>query len=235
MPRQKSKKSEKISEFIDEDKSLIVHLPIKVKNEDPNLSKEIKKLRKENAELKEKIEYLMEENSKRINIIKNQIKNNSEEKKKCWWCDKYSHISITLPNKKIKNKFYGLGSFCTLNCACAYNISLKDEKIWERHSLLEQLKDIVFPEVEYIKSAPPREIMIEFGGEKSRDEYDEELLTMSSDYIKLLPPMISTTMLIEQRKVGIKDINKMQLLGLKLKRNKPVVNKSFSLDNIISI
>ena len=42
-------------------------------------------------------------------------------------------------------------------------------------------------------------------------------------------------MLIEQRKVGTKDINKMQLLGLKLKRNKPVANKGFSLDNIISI
>ena len=59
MPRQKSKKPNKTSEFIDEDKSLIVHLPIKVRNDDPNLSKEVKKLRKENEELKDKIEYLI--------------------------------------------------------------------------------------------------------------------------------------------------------------------------------
>lgn len=231
MPRKKTKKLSEIKAFEDNDESLIVHLPIKT--EDSKMSnKELNKLRKENKELREKLSLALCQNNKKVIVYKNNPNQNKQGK--CWWCDGDCNNHIILPDKKINNSFYGLGRFCSFNCAQAYNFELRDEKVWERCSLLYQLKDTVINNIDKINPSPPKQILKEFGGEISRDEYNELLMSIDYSYLKLLPPMISSTILIEQRSKHI-DLIDYNLVDLKLKRSKPVSKSRFSLDNIVSL
>lgn len=235
MPRRKKVKSEDIKGFEGDDESLIVHLPIKVKNEKSVDSMELLKLKKENKELKEKLSSLLASSLNRVKIIKND---NKLSDIKCWWCDGYcgslGENKIILPDKRINDAFYGNGFFCSFNCALAFNLEIQDEKVWERCSLLYQLKDKVLDESEKIIPAPPKEILKEYGGELSRDEYNNLLYSIDYSFIKLLPPMISSTILIEQRNKGNNNLSQLNLLGLKLKRTKTPAKNKFSLDGIIN-
>lgn len=238
MPRKKKVKSEDIKGFQEEDESLIVHLPIKVKQESSSESKEFKKLQDENKELKEKINLLIAENLSKVKVIKNtnNLKNNSTVSK-CWWCNAECCQSIILPDKKKKDKFYGLGVFCSYNCAMAYNFEINDEKVWERCSLLYQLRETIEKNkiLDKINPAPPKEVLKEFGGELSRDEYKNILSSVNYSYIKLYHPMVSSTIFIEQRNKSTQNLSQMNLLGLKLKRNKNPVKNKFSLENLIQL
>ncbi|ADO67197.1 putative transcription factor [Cafeteria roenbergensis virus] len=239
MPRKKKVNIDEIKGFQDEDKSLIVHLPIKVK-EDNKLENDLSKLQQENKELKEKLHFLINENLSKVKVIKNTNKSQEGTTSKCWWCDGVCKHSIVLPDKKIKNNFYGNGIFHSFGCALAFNfVIINDEKVWERCSLLYQLRDRIYKNKEQtftkIEQAPPKEIMKEYGGELSRDEYNNLLVSVDFTYLKLLPTMISSTILIEQRNKNSQDLNQMNLLGLKLKRNKNPVKNKFTLDGILSI
>lgn len=237
MPRRKKVNSEDIKGFENTEETLIVNLPIKVKNDKKStLESELIQLKKENKELKEKISNMMLDNLKKVTVIKNNTNCNNI---KCWWCDGHSDNSIILPDKKIKDSFYGLGSFCSFNCALSYNFEKRDEKVWERCSLLYQLKDkINDPDMnEKIIPAPPKEILKEFGGELTREEYNQLLISIDYSFVKLLPPMVSSTIMIEQRNKNTPEISQLNILGLKLKRTtnpNPAKNK-FSLDNLISV
>lgn len=228
MPRKKKVKSEDIKGFQEEEETLIAHLPIKVNKKENKECKEIEKLQKENKELKEKINLLLIKNNNKVSVIKN---NCSGDKIKCWWCDD-NKSTICLPNKKTGKKFEGIGKFCSFSCALAYNFELRDEKVWERCSLLYQMKNNI--DEKKIEPSPPKEIMKEFGGEISREEYRNIIDNGESSYLKLLPPMISSVIMIEQRNNSTKQINQLNLLGIKLKRTKNPVKNKFSLDSLIS-
>jgi len=238
MPRRKKVASDDIKSFEDNDESLIVHLPIKtnkikIQESTKNISNmEIENLRKENTELKKKISQLMVDNFKKVSVIKN--KSTNDKISKCWWCDGQCSSKILLPEKRIKNTFHGFGSFCSLNCAMAYNFDKKDEKVWERCSLLHQLKDNLKMTEGEISVAPPKEVLIDYGGELSREEYESLLLTVNNSFIKLLPPMVSATIMIEQRNKNTPELSQLSLMGLKLKRNKKPTNNKFSLDSLLS-
>lgn len=239
MPRRKKVKIDDIKGFENNDDSLIVHLPIKTNldSKNNNHNHEIKKLQTENKELKETLALLMKDSLNNVKVIKNKNKNFIKTNKKCWWCGGNSTESIILPNKKLKNKFYGHGTFCSYNCALAYNFEKNDEKVWDRCSLLYQLRDIMTGKTnqEKIYPAPPKEILLEFGGEMNRDEYNNLLLSIDFSYLKLMHPMVSSTILIEQRNKNTQELNQMNLLGLKLQRTKnPLKNKS-SLDSLIQL
>lgn len=232
MPRRKKVRSEDIKGFEDTDDSLLVNLPIKVKSEKVNESLELSKLRKENKELKEKLSSMLANNLNKVKVIRNTGKKDSNVK--CWWCGGCCDNSIILPNKKITDKFYGNGCFCSFNCALAYNFDINDEKVWERCSLLYQLKENVSKSNDKITPAPPKEVLKEFGGEMSREEYNSLLQSVDHTFIKLLPPMISSTILIEQRNKGTNNLTQLNLLGLKLKRTKNPAKNKYSLDSILS-
>lgn len=235
MPRRKKVKSEDIKGFDNEDdESLIVHLPIKVKDDNINNSIELLKLKKENKELKEKLSNILASNLNNVSVIKNTC-NCSDIK--CWWCDGFcSENKIILPEKKINKSFYGNGNFCSFNCAMSFNLEKQDEKVWDRCSLLYQLKEnITNISNKKINPAPPKEVLKDYGGELSRDEYNNLLFSIDYSFIKLLPPMISSTILIEQRnKNNNNNLSQLNLLGLKLKRSKTPAKNKFSLDSILS-
>ena len=238
MPRKKKVKSDEIKGFKDDNESLIVHLPIKVKdekNEQLDMN-ELKKLKDENKELKDKINLLISENLSKVKVIKNNNSIKNKNKSKCWWCGGDCKNSIILPDKKIKNKFYGNGIFCSYNCALSYNFEKNDEKVWERCSLLYQLRESIDKEKgsNRIQPAPPKEVLKEYGGELSRNEYNNLLHSVDFSYLKLAPPMVSSTIFIEQRNKNTQNLSQMNILGIKLKRNKNPVKNKFTLDSILS-
>lgn len=233
MPRGKKKVVDKK----EDDPSLIVHLPIKFSDSETNLdSEELLKLREENKILREKLSYYVTKNNHKVILIKN--KPNKKKSLKCWWCcGECQEKSLSLPDKKKGDQFYGRGSFCSFSCMLSYNFELSDDKVWHRYSLINQLKDKVNPNLNLIRPAPPKEVKNEFGGELSEEEYQEHLDKGDDTFIKLLPPLISTEILIEQRiKPSTNDETKMLLAEeLKLKRNKPVKTSKYSLSDLIEI
>ena len=236
MPRRKKIKSEDVKGFEEEEESLIVHLPIKVKDDKKCDSMELLKLKKENKELKDKLSNILAANLNKVKVIKNT---NISSDIKCWWCDgccgESGNNRIILPEKRINKSFYGNGNFCSFNCAMAFNLEKQDEKVWERCSLLYQLRENITDNSDTkINPAPPKEVLKEYGGELSRDEYNNLLFSIDYSFIKLLPPMISSTILIEQRNKNNNNLSQLNLLGLKLKRSKTPAKNKFSLDSILS-
>jgi len=234
MPRTK-KSSKKIIEKED-DPSLIVHLPIKFENsEEQSDNKELDKLREENKILREKLSYYVTKNNHKIILIKN--KPNKQKSLKCWWCCGDCEQKYSLPDKKKNDQFYGRGNFCSFSCMVSYNFELSDDKVWHRYSLINQLKDKVNPNLNDIRPAPPKEVKKEFGGEMSDEEYSEHLDKGDDTFIKLLPPLISTEIIIEQRIKPTSNVETQMLLTeeLKLKRHKPVKTSKYSLSDMIEI
>jgi len=85
-----------------------------------------------------------------------------------------------LPDKYINGTFYIIGWFCSLNCALAYNLNLKDENINQRTNLLYYLYQV---NDENILPAPDKLLLKKFGGEYSIEEYRN--LNKNDDYIIL--------------------------------------------------
>ena len=128
-----------------------------------------------------------EKNKKKIyinlNIINECFDNNNKlflinnKDIKCWWCFhnlENDDLPIGLPENIINDKIITTGYFCSFNCACAYNISLQDNMIWKRLSLLIYLKKILIGNDngnDYILSAPPRYMLKMFGGNMTIDEF----------------------------------------------------------------
>jgi hypothetical protein len=230
--RKKIIKSTEIIE--DKDESLIAHLPIKLnlKEEDNQTNnEEIEQLKKENKILREKLAFYLNKN--KINVIKNQPKNNLEVK--CWFCSG-NNANLILPEKKSKNQFHGRGKFCSFSCMLSYNFELSDDRVWERYSLIHQMKDEINPTLEKIRPAPPKEVKKEFGGELTNDQYEEFLDRGDDSFIKLIPPLISTQIIIEHRtKPELNDISHLILEETKLKRTKPVNTSRYTLDKLIQL
>ena len=97
---------------------------------------------------------------------------------KCWWCDlTHQHSPYFIPLGMTRENdecvMSVLGSFCSIHCAIAYNQSILKNHDWERSELLRLLyidftnKDLAIP----IKESPPKTIMIQYGGDKTIEEY----------------------------------------------------------------
>lgn len=231
MPGRKKLKKNDDEVIENNDTSLIVHLPIKVESsETMENNNEIEKLKKENKLLKEKLAYYLNKVSNRVNIIKNKPKKDSC---KCWWCCG-SNATLTLPEKKYGDQFIGRGKFCSISCMVSYNFDLADDKVWERYSLIHQLKDKINPKLEKIRPAPPKEVKKDFGGELSEEEYEEYLDNGDDSFIKLIPPLISTEIIIEHRSVHKNpELSQLLVEETKLKRSKPISTSHYSLDYLI--
>ena len=118
-----------------------------------------------------------------------------------WCCHPFDNIPISIPYKKIKDKYYLFGNFCSFNCAASYIFSTNDDYTtkWERYSLLHLLrKDLLGIDInKKIVLAPPRETLKIFGGFFEIDEFrskSEENIT----YSLIKPPMISIIPQVEE-------------------------------------
>lgn len=166
----------------------------------------------------------------------------------CWWCcHSFNWTPCALPENYIKNKFYVYGCFCSFNCVASYNFSLNDNDMWERYSLL-NLMYCKINEKKFIKIslAPPREILRIFGGYMSIEEFRENCYTNDKNFKILKPPLISIIPKIEENnyninknKISYIPVNK-ELIEraentIKLKRDKPIINPSFTLQTFMDL
>lgn len=98
-----------------------------------------------------------------------------------------------LPDKYNNGIFYIIGWFCSLNCALAYNLNLKDDNINQRTNLLYYLYQI---NNENILPAPDKILLKKFGGKYNIDEFRN--LNKHNDYIILNNhPLICNNSIIE--------------------------------------
>jgi hypothetical protein len=165
----------------------------------------------------------------------------------CWWCShSFDTVPVGLPNKYCpkQKKFYLYGCFCSFNCAHSYNLDIKDYKVWERYSLLNYIKKIIYTNVNNtdnlikpIISAPPKEVLKVYGGELSIEEYRNSSISIPKEYYHLLPPMIPIFSVVEEipkffyQNRGSKKKN--DFGELKIKRNKPLLTQNNNLLNLI--
>lgn len=236
----------------DEDNNLANSLSNMINNNQcvKKLCLAIKKLKDENEELKKYITditpmYFTEVKVYPLELNLFDNKNNKLIPVKtdlcCWWCTyKFQCLPTFLPEKYSENNFYVFGCFCSFNCAGAYNLSLGDNKVWDRYSLLKLMyyqinknKINSISEIE-INIAGPKELLKKYGGIMDIDEYRKNSKILGREYHKLIPPFVPITFGFEE--VTNSKINSSipcisTILNSKnsdnlIKRNKPLNNSA---------
>lgn len=81
-----------------------------------------------------------------------------------WCCHSFTTPVCVVPDKIISGKFEVFGYMCSFNCALSYILDMRDERMFERISLLHHLYKKVTGENAMIKPAPKRETLKMFGG-----------------------------------------------------------------------
>jgi hypothetical protein len=182
----------------------------------------------------------------------------------CWWCSHtFKTLPIGLPEKYYEKKYYVTGNFCSFNCALAYNLSLNDNKTWDRISLLYHLRNSIFNNLyqnntessktaydikilDDIISAPPRCMLKMYGGKLTIEEFRNKSIILKSQYRYIIPPIISLSQPIEEstynqdqnlliKPLKMKTFANAKSNELVLKRSKPVSNNKSSLLNMMNI
>lgn len=122
---------------------------------------------------------------------KNENLNNSC----CFWCcHSINNIVYGMPYNydNINNTYFVYGSFCSLECANAYNFSAhgSSDKVWEINSWIQMLaKRYGIDNI--IRPAPSRYLLKMFGGNLTIDEFREAHFKPDKTYVLNIPPMIS--------------------------------------------
>ena len=185
-------------------------------------------------------------NNRLINIENNKCILNKKTDLYCWWCcHGFDNIPFPLPNKFYKNKFYVFGVFCSASCALSYNLDMQDHKIWERNSLIIKLYNLLTKnDIDNINPALPRQSLSIFGGPYNIKEFRNNAVNIYNSRF-IIPPMVPIITLIEEsykerntykwnKKLNISRYNKLTK-NIKLKRNKPLNNKTNSLEKIMGL
>jgi hypothetical protein len=125
----------------------------------------------------------------------NNFINKNDNKSCCFWCCHSIDNNIYgMPYNydTINDTFYIIGSFCSLQCANAYNFSINSgsDKVWEINSWIQMIgKRCGITNI--IRPAPSRYLLKMFGGNLSIDEFREAHLNNNKTYVLNIPPMIS--------------------------------------------
>ena len=120
---------------------------------------------------------------------------NNNNSSHCFWCcHNIDNIVYGMPyNYDIVNdSYFVFGSFCSLQCANAYNFSVhgSSDKVWEINSWIQMLgKRYGFTNT--IRPAPCKYLLKMFGGNLTIDEFREAHIKSDKTYILNIPPMIS--------------------------------------------
>lgn len=174
-------------------------------------------------------------------IIINEVRNKDDVK--CWWCKNYfDSPSVSLPENYFNNKFMCVGTFCSYNCALAYNNDLNDDNVWKRTSLLNLFYNKTYNEKKDIIPSPHWKTLKEFGGILSLEDFRNELVISKSDFTYLHPPLVSYQSEIERTKRNSyyrSSKNKKAEFNLSnelvLKRSKPLKTSRYSLENTMGL
>ena len=182
-----------------------------------------------------------------ININKILIHNiNITANTKCWWCHhNFTTPSIQLPDEYHNNIFFCIGHFCSFNCAKSYNLNINDSLIWKRCSLLNLLYFQTYNQYIDIIPAASWLILVDYGGNLSIEEFRNNFIFNTKEYLVLHPPLISRQMQIEESykinksiNVPIGKLNKIYSeidSELQLKRAKPISSNLMNLETTMGL
>lgn len=109
----------------------------------------------------------------------------------CWYCTRnFNSKPIGIPYKYDNEVFYVKGCFCCFKCAWTYNKYNESSDKWRQESLLTSLYMYLGNTKLPIGEAPPKEIMITYGGTYTFEEYEKIL---DGDYVINIryPPIVS--------------------------------------------
>ena len=119
----------------------------------------------------------------------------------CFWC--CNSIDQTLYGMpvnydSINDTYLMYGSFCSLQCANAYNFSINcgSDKVWEINSWIQMLGKR-YGYTNYIRPSPSRYLLKMFGGSLNIEEFRKCHNNNEKTYILNIPPMISLNTNIE--------------------------------------
>jgi hypothetical protein len=166
----------------------------------------------------------------------------------CFWCcHTFNNTPYGIPFKYMKEKFIVYGCFCSLECAVAYNFSSQNNiyNVWENLNLINLLAHKLNYK-DYVKCAPPREVLKLFGGYMNINQFREHC--NSNKVLNILNyPMISSQHQVEE--ISEQSLNNNSRLYVpidtdrikkieqkfKLIRQKPVLNPKNTLDHTMKL
>ena len=169
----------------------------------------------------------------------------------CFWCcHRFNESPVGIPQRYNRSKFYLTGCFCSFNCAASYIFNEKEQNMWEKYALLNLLYTVINGSQSVkIKLAPPRQCLQMFGGTMDVETFRSSSLKNNSNYKVINPPLVSIIPQMEETHMENIHRKKAQSLHqefsamytsnadtqLKLKREKPLINKSNTLENYMSL
>ena len=105
---------------------------------------------------------------------------------KCWWCTTFINPNDALHAPFDRKGVYGY--FCSPSCALAH--ILKDSQVVKKNDAVAMLMH-VYRDVcgdRPILPSPPKEVLVDFGGDLTREEYDK--LKNTAHAVPMMPPLI---------------------------------------------
>ena len=108
------------------------------------------------------------------------------------------HPAIGLPENYVDGKFELQGNFCSFNCAKSYNLDLSDNNTWKRNSLLDYFYNLTYNDDKNILPAPHWKTLKDFGGNLTIEQFRDDAIINTKEYIYLHPPLITRKPLIEE-------------------------------------
>ena len=133
--------------------------------------------------------------SQDTNIEYQKTYSNNNNNSHCFWCcHSIDNVVYSMPYNydSINDSYFVFGSFCSLQCANAYNFSVhgSSDKVWEINSWIQMLgKRYGFTNT--IRPAPSKYLLKMFGGNLTIDEFREAHIKADKTYVLNIPPMIS--------------------------------------------
>ena len=169
-----------------------------------------------------------------------------------WCCHNYLTQNWGLPFYKQKDLFKTYGNFCSAECSAAYcfdDISSTDDRKWEIFSMINDIARQIYDDTDIIiKLAPPRNSLKMFGGKYSIEEFKEISIDKTRIVKVYLPPTISIVHSVEEEtdktnlcniknNITIQQDERYKIIqdNLKLKRDKPLLNKKNTLEHCMKI
>ena len=133
--------------------------------------------------------------SQEVNIEYQKTYSNNNNNSHCFWCcHSIDNIVYSMPYNydSINDSYFVFGSFCSLQCANAYNFSVhgSSDKVWEINSWIQMLgKRYGFTNT--IRPAPSKYLLKMFGGNLTIEEFREAHIKSDKTHVLNIPPMIS--------------------------------------------
>ena len=132
--------------------------------------------------------------SEECNINKTKRDENTHHDIKCYWCCHQiidNEYGMPIRYDACHASFTTFGSFCSLQCAAAYNYStnMGCNRVWEIHSWI-QLLGKKYGYSDPIRPAPSRYLLKMFNGTMEIDEFRAAHLSMVQTHITNIPPFI---------------------------------------------